>query len=1050
MADESIVVEVKDTVDTGISAKLKDIAKDARDAQKGVDSLQKQLNKLNIKPLADFARAELLAADATNKAALAQEALAAAQQRTLASTARTAAAQDKAALSALRLAEAQKRAAERQKVAVDRSKALSETIGRQVTDFNKAGLSVKQYNAAMRGVPAQITDIVVSLQGGQRPLTVLLQQGGQLKDMFGGIRPALTALASGLLALVNPVTVTAAVLGTLFVAWQRGQQELIDFRKELSITGNMAAQTSGDFQALQESLTSVGTKGKAAEALTEIARVGGIATSQMGNVAKAAILMEKATGQAIEDTVAQFKKLADEPTKASIELNKQYNYLTLSVYEQIRALEKQGQVTAAATIAEKAYADALAVRASEVISNAGLMERAWNGLAGAAKRGWDAILDVGRPQSIGDLEKRLATMDKLAKERKASGDSFDPTFEKNFEITRKEIQAQLDTMRESERLSKRQAQGAADYQRTQNEGIAASQAIAKITQDTASKQDQLNKSLKEYRDNLEKIRKVDPNNAALNPDTVAKTEANIREKYKTPKSSEARAAETRASALAKINAQLSNELKLMGMLGPEREKQQMMDRITESLMGRRITLSEAENANIRRKIDEIVEGTYVAAEYNRIYEESVDILRTYNASLLATGDLLRQGKITQEEANKQITLANRRYAEAVDPLYDYNKALKDSTELRKYFGEQLADETKLQQLKNAADAKGLTLSDERIANLREEIRLEREKQALYDAQSGLIAAGPGARKNQSTGIAALGGLAQSGAGGFTKGDAASATNDILKNMGIDTNSFQVALNTQLLAYETYYQQLAELRKENLISEKELSDATLQLQLQQFGAQFKNAQDFFTNLSELQSSKSKTAQKIGKAAAIANTTIATYESATKAYSAMAGIPYVGPALGIAAAAAAVAAGLANVQAIRSQGTGSYAMGGYTGAGSSLEPAGTAHKNEYIFDAASTRRIGVGNLAALRAGSASVGSNSRDVSTSGAVNIVVENNGTPQTYERAPGLTADEVRLIARDVNRKETPGIVAAEVKNPNSQTRKSMSAFTNVTRRESS
>ncbi|AUR95362.1 coil containing protein [Vibrio phage 1.206.O._10N.222.51.B10] len=54
----------------------------------------------------------------------------------------------------------------------------------------------------------------------------------------------------------------------------------------------------------------------------------------------------------------------------------------------------------------------------------------------------------------------------------------------------------------------------------------------------------------------------------------------------------------------------------------------------------------------------------------------------------------------------------------------------------------------------------------------------------------------------------------------------------------------------------------------------------------------------------------------KATAIVNTTIATYESATQAYKALAGIPYVGPALGAAAAGAAVGAGLANVSAIQS--------------------------------------------------------------------------------------------------------------------------------------
>src|SRR5690606_13533295 len=51
--------------------------------------------------------------------------------------------------------------------------------------FDYTTLSAKQTTAALRQVPAQLTDIIVSLQGGQAPLTVLLQQGGQLKDVFG-------------------------------------------------------------------------------------------------------------------------------------------------------------------------------------------------------------------------------------------------------------------------------------------------------------------------------------------------------------------------------------------------------------------------------------------------------------------------------------------------------------------------------------------------------------------------------------------------------------------------------------------------------------------------------------------------------------------------------------------------------------------------------------------------------------------------------------------------------------------------------------------------
>jgi hypothetical protein len=73
--------------------------------------------------------------------------------------------------------------------------------------------------------------------------------------------------------------------------------------------------------------------------------------------------------------------------------------------------------------------------------------------------------------------------------------------------------------------------------------------------------------------------------------------------------------------------------------------------------------------------------------------------------------------------------------------------------------------------------------------------------------------------------------------------------------------------------------------------------------------------------------------IYKASAIAMATIDTYKAATGAYAAMASIPVVGPALGIAAAAAAITAGLAQVAAIK----GAREQGGYMSAGSAYQMA-----------------------------------------------------------------------------------------------------------------
>ena len=85
-----------------------------------------------------------------------------------------------------------------------------------------------------------------------------------------------------------------------------------------------------------------------------------------------------------------------------------------------------------------------------------------------------------------------------------------------------------------------------------------------------------------------------------------------------------------------------------------------------------------------------------------------------------------------------------------------------------------------------------------------------------------------------------------------------------------------------------------------------------------------------NMHTLTDSKNKEMFTAMKAFAVAETIIQTYRAAQGAYAALASIPYVGPALGVAAAAAAIVAGMARVKQIQSMqpggATGSIGAGG----------------------------------------------------------------------------------------------------------------------------
>ncbi|HCI7526334.1 TPA: phage tail length tape measure family protein [Klebsiella pneumoniae] len=101
------------------------------------------------------------------------------------------------------------------------SKKIEETRNRLTgfrDDLGKTGQSAAQTAYAMRMIPAQMTDIVVGLSTGQSPFMVLMQQGGQLKDLFGGIIPAIKGVSTYVMGLVNPFTVAAGAVGLLTYA----------------------------------------------------------------------------------------------------------------------------------------------------------------------------------------------------------------------------------------------------------------------------------------------------------------------------------------------------------------------------------------------------------------------------------------------------------------------------------------------------------------------------------------------------------------------------------------------------------------------------------------------------------------------------------------------------------------------------------------------------------------------------------------------------------------------------------------------------------------
>lgn len=284
----------------------------------------------------------------------------------------------------------------------DKAESALQDLGRQAqaaekatagfsNQTQKAGVSAAQTAAALRGVPAQFTDIVTSLQGGQAPLTVLLQQGGQLKDMFGGIGPAARALGGYVGGLINPFTAAAAVVTTMTAAVVAGMSELNAFNKALVATGGSAGYTGDELADLQGKLAGGKYFSQANEALLSLAQSGKLSGETFSTVAAAATQLSAATGQGAGDIADQFVKAKENVSAFALEFNSRYHAISLSTFDQISALEDQGRHMDALKLLAGEVSEEMTRRNKEIEESTRGISKLWDDATNSVRGYWNEL-----------------------------------------------------------------------------------------------------------------------------------------------------------------------------------------------------------------------------------------------------------------------------------------------------------------------------------------------------------------------------------------------------------------------------------------------------------------------------------------------------------------------------------------------------------------------------------------------------------------------------------------------------------------------------------
>lgn len=278
-------------------------------------------------------------------------------------------------------------------------------------NITELGVSAGQTAQAMRQLPAQFTDIFTSLQGGMPFFTVLVQQGGQIKDSFGGVEPALKGVSSALLGMVNPYTVAAAAVGLVVYAWYDAEQQAQAYTKALVLSRNEAAATTLTLVTMAQKTSDAlqVAAGVGAEAAQAVGSNGKIAAQNLQDVANAAVAMKEISGQALDETIALYAKLAEDPVKGMQKLNEQVNFMTVALYEQVKALQKQGRNQDAVTVITRAAADETVMALARVRASQNPVIRGFKDLWVEATKAWSAMqASVGLGPAAAQMQQLLA------------------------------------------------------------------------------------------------------------------------------------------------------------------------------------------------------------------------------------------------------------------------------------------------------------------------------------------------------------------------------------------------------------------------------------------------------------------------------------------------------------------------------------------------------------------------------------------------------------------------------------------------------------------
>lgn len=373
----------------------------------------------------------------------------------------------------------------------------------KITDQNaamsKGGISAGQYAQAMRYLPMQITDVVTSLASGMPVWLVAIQQGGQIKDSFGGVGNTFKAL----LSIITPARLAigglAGIVAAVGIAAVSAMNDQDAFNSSIQKTGNYAGVTSGELEQMaQQGGQLRGNYSQVRDILNGLVSSGRFTGETLNSVAQAASLMAELSGDSADQVVSNFLKMSDSATSWAANTNQQYHFLDLETYQRIQSLEDQGRKEEAIELASQAFKRASEERLRQIEQQLNWVARGWKNVKDATIDAWEGIKgDVSATLGIDSLDEKIARLERRAKAGTYIGPVLVPSIGTE--------QAELDSLKQKREELRKIAQLEAKKKQTDAETITAADKLGSIWKGNRSELEKEADAVEETRKNYETL-----------------------------------------------------------------------------------------------------------------------------------------------------------------------------------------------------------------------------------------------------------------------------------------------------------------------------------------------------------------------------------------------------------------------------------------------------------------------------------------------------------------------------------------------------------------